>query len=105
MVTQIDEEYRGVRDRPISGRLRSLLKRAGDVAGIDRILVYSGGQPGSSGRSVGSPRHNGGNAGDLHLYVGGRIQRFTDRAAPKSITDFVSAAARYGATGIGAAED
>ena len=97
--------FTGVRDRPVTNRLATLLKLAAARAGIDRIVIYSGGQPGTTGQSTGSPRHNGGNAADLHLFVRGRVQRFSNDSAPQTITDFVTEAARLGATGIGAATD
>ena len=98
-------QLEGVRNRPVSTRLATLLKSAAARAGIDRIVVYSGGQPGTTGRSTGTARHNAGNAADLRLYVGGRVQRFSNDSAPRTVTDFVSAAAGLGATGIGAATD
>jgi len=97
--------FTGVRDRPVTNRLATLLKSAAARAGIDRIVIYSGGQPGTTGQSTGSPRHNGGNAADLHLFVRGRMQRFSNDSAPQTITHFVTEATRLGATGIGAATD
>lgn len=98
-------QLEGVRNRPVTTRLATLLKSAAARAGIDRIVIYSGGQPGTTGRSTGTARHNAGNAADLRLYVGGRVQRFSNDSAPRTITDFVTAAASLGATGIGAATD
>lgn len=91
-----------IRDRPISKDLEAVLRKAGSVAGVDKIFITSGGQPGTSGRSTGSTRHNGGRAADLQLFVKGKAQTFTDSAASRTVTKFVTAAAAHGATGIGA---
>lgn len=98
-------QFEGVRNRPLTSRLEALLKSAAARAGVDRIVIYSGGQPGTTGRSIGSARHNAGSAADLRLYVGGRVQRFSNDNAPPTIRNFVTAAASLGATGIGAATD
>ena len=94
-----------IRDRPISKELEAVLQKAGTAAGVDVILVTSGGQPGSSGRSKGSTRHNGGRAADLQLMVEGKAQTFTDERPSPIVAKFVTAAAAHGATGIGAGVD
>ncbi|USJ27581.1 glucosaminidase domain-containing protein [Ensifer adhaerens] len=94
-----------IRDRPISKELEAVLKKAGSAAGIDTIFVTSGGQPGTTGRTTGSTRHNGGRAADLQLSVNGKIQTFTDDEAARTVEKFVTAAAAHGATGIGAGVD
>ncbi|EHK52275.1 glucosaminidase domain-containing protein [Allomesorhizobium alhagi] len=91
-----------IRDRPISKELEAVLQKAGLASGVDVVLVTSGGQPGSSGRSKGSTRHNGGRAADLQLMVKGKAQTFTDDRPSPTIAKFIIAAAAYGATGIGA---
>ena len=103
-MTRIDQtSLKGkIRDLPISEKLESLLLKAGDAAGIDVIFVTSGGQPGTSGRSVGSTRHNGGRAADLQLIVDGRPQAFSDLDGGETVENFVTAAAAFGAIGIGA---
>jgi peptidoglycan hydrolase-like protein with peptidoglycan-binding domain len=90
------------RDRPISRELELVLLKAGSAAGIDKIYVTSGGQPGTGGRSTGSTRHNGGRAADLRLIVNGKTLTFTDADANDAIKKFVISAAAHGATGIGA---
>lgn len=95
----------GVRNQYVTDRLTAMLKAAAARSGISRIVIYSGGQPGTTGQSIGSVRHNAGNAADLQLYVGDSLQRFDNNSAPQTITDFVTAAAALGATGIGAATD
>lgn len=94
-----------IRDRPITQELERLLDKAAADAGIDRVWVYSGGQPGSTGQRTGSTRHDGGRSADLQLIVDGRRLRFKNSSAPEAVRAFVRACARRGATGIGAATD
>ncbi len=91
-----------IRDRPISKELEVVLQRAGSAAGVDKIFITSGGQPGTTGKSTDSTRHNGGRAADLQLLVNGKVQTFSDSQASRTVTKFVTAAAAHGATGIGA---
>lgn len=91
-----------IRDRPISKRLKALLSRAADAAGIDEVRVTSGGQPGSTGKTTGSTRHNGGRAADLYLIANGKKLSFSNKKAPEKIERFVTACAALGANGIGA---
>lgn len=91
-----------IRDRPIAAELERLLIRAAEAAGVDTVYVTSGGQPGTTGKTTGSTRHNAGRAADLHLVVDGRRLRFTDAKADPVVERFVTAAAAYGALGMGA---
>lgn len=91
-----------IRDLPISRELEQVLLKAAGAAGIDVIFVTSGGQPGTSGRSVGSTRHNGGRAADLQLIVDGRTLSFSDLDGGETVERYVTAAAAHGANGIGA---
>jgi hypothetical protein len=90
------------RDRPISSELEAVLKKAAAASGVDIVYVTSGGQPGTTGQSTGSTRHNGGRAADLHLGVGDSTPTFSDTDADPIVKKFVTACAAYGATGIGA---
>lgn len=102
MATVDQSGIRGkIRDKPITRELESLLQRAADAAGIDVVLVTSGGQPGTHGRRTGSTRHDGGRAADLKLEKDGRILKFTDQDGGV-VEAFVTAAAARGAIGIGA---
>ena len=94
-----------IRDMPINGRLRGVLLAAAADAGVDVVCITSGGQPGSSGRRIGSNRHDGGAAADLELVANGRTLDFTARDDLATICRFVAAAAAHGATGIGAGVD
>ena len=91
-----------IRDRPISPKLHAVLLAAAEDADVDVLHVASGGQPGSSGRSTGSHRHDDGNAADLDLVVKGRTLKFTDAGDLDTFMRFVTAAAAHGANGIGA---
>jgi hypothetical protein len=82
-----------IRDRPINDRLRSVLLDAAREAGVDVVHVVSGGQPGSSGQSVGSNRHDGGAAADLELIARGRALDFTNAGDLDAIRRFVAACA------------
>jgi peptidoglycan hydrolase-like protein with peptidoglycan-binding domain len=102
----IVEDTKGkIRDRPIAPELREILLRAAEAADIDVVRVTSGGQPGSSGRSTGSTRHNQGRAADLQLQKGERSLDFTNLNDRQIVEEFVAAAAAYGANGIGAGVD
>ena len=94
-----------IRDQPIAPELAAVLMGAAEAAGIDTVLVTSGGQPGSTGRSVGSTRHNHGRAADLELQIGGSSLDFTDAGDRRTVEEFVAAAAALGAIGIGAGVD
>lgn len=91
-----------IRDRPITAELEAILDAAARTAGIDRVVVGSGGQPGTKGTRKGSTRHDGGRAADFKLYQGGRVLTFTDSAAPPAVVRFITECARLGANGIGA---
>lgn len=90
------------RNRPINDKLKAVLEKAGEAAGIDAIQITSGGQPGTSGGSVGSHRHDGGNAADLRLIKNGHALSFDNTTADPTVAAFLTAAAANGATGIGA---
>ncbi len=95
----------GIRDRPINAPLRRVLLEAATHAGVDVVRVVSGGQPGTSGRRIGSQRHDGGAAADIELICNGRALNFTIPGDADTICRFVAAAAWNGATGIGAGVD
>jgi hypothetical protein len=107
-MAQVIEATKGkIRDLPIQSRLRDILAAAGKEAGIDIVRVTSGGQAklGSGGKRTGSTRHDDGNAADLQLEKGGKVLSFEVAAERTIIAAFVTAAARLGATGIGAGVD
>lgn len=106
-MTELLEDTKGkIRDLPISDRLRTLLLGAGASSGIERIRVVSGGQCalGTCTKRAGSTRHDLGNAADLELWVGGRSLDFSVTSDLSFFIQFVTEAARRGATGIGAGE-
>lgn len=90
------------RDRPIGQELAVALIKAGQAAGIDKICITSGGQPGSAGLTTGSSRHNKGRAADLYLVADNKPLTFSDTNAPAKVKKFITACAAYGLNGIGA---
>lgn len=57
------ENHNGVRNQPLSNKLRSTLENGLAGTGLD-WHSFSGGQPAAGPNRVGGPRHNGGNASD-----------------------------------------
>lgn len=57
------ENHNGVRNQPLSNKLRSTLENGLAGTGLD-WHSFSGGQPATGPNRVGGPRHNGGNASD-----------------------------------------
>lgn len=107
-MAELREDAQGkIRNRPISGELKSLLLRAADESDVDLVRVTSGGQcrKVECTRRTGSTRHDAGRAADLQLMVAGRNLKFTKSSDPPVFENFVTAAARAGATGIGAGID
>lgn len=105
MVNIVGPPTSAVRNKAITEKLKSVLTKAAEAAGVDRIDIVSGGQPGTTGGSVGSHRHDGGNAADLKLIKGGHALNFEKGAERPTVAAFVTAAAANGATGIGAGVD
>jgi len=91
------------RNRPIVPELVAILDAAARAAGVDRVVVGSGGQPAAPGTPrKGSTRHDNGRAADFKLYQGGKVLTFTDTLAPPAVVRFITECARLGANGIGA---
>jgi hypothetical protein len=93
-----------IRNKPITDELKQVLQAAAEAAGVDKIIITSGGQDvlGEGTRRTGSTRHDRGRAADLQLRVNGSTPTFTDQSADPVILSFVKAVAAAGATGIGA---
>jgi hypothetical protein len=102
MVVMVGPPQGAKRNQPIAPKLKSVLQKAAAAAGIDTIDIVSGGQPGTTGATVGSHRHDGGNAADLKLIKDGVTLSFEVAAQRPVVAAFVTAAAANGATGIGA---
>ncbi len=96
-----------IRNKPISRELKQVLDTAARAARIDTIRIVSGGQDalGEGTRRTGSTRHDRGRAADLQVVAGERTLTFTNGSVDPTISDFVTAAAAAGATGIGAGVD
>jgi hypothetical protein len=92
-----------IRNKPITVELVAILDAAARAAGVDRVVVGSGGQPAAPGTPrKGSTRHDNGRAADFKLYQGGKVLTFTDALAPPAVVRFITECARLGANGIGA---
>lgn len=93
-----------IRNKPITDGLKQVLRAAAEAAGVDKVIITSGGQDalGEGTRRTGSTRHDHGRAADLQLRINGSTASFTDQAADPVILSFVKAVAAAGATGIGA---
>jgi hypothetical protein len=104
MAKLVEDTAHATRKLPIAKKLREILVAAADDAGIDLVRVISGGQPkkGQPGSRVGSTRHDEGNAADLELEVAGKKLSFLVPEQLSYFENFVSAAAKRGATGLGA---
>jgi hypothetical protein len=104
MTTFTGPPSEAIRNKPITLELKQVLDTAAQAAGVDTIVITSGGQDalGEGTRRTGSTRHDRGRAADLQLMVNGSTPTFTDQSAPPVILAFVTAAAAAGATGIGA---
>lgn len=101
-----------IRNRAITAVLKNLLSDAADATGIQKVVVFSGGQTSNHaphledvvGGWTGSRRHDNGRAADIRLIKNGQTLSFTN-ANGSQVADFVTAAAARGATGIGAGVD
>lgn len=92
-----------IRDKKLKPELEKLLVDAAQAVGIDKISVTSGGQDpkgAPNARRTGSTRHDNGQAADIQLLDGGDVLDFDQQR--RRFEDFVTEAARLGATGIGA---
>lgn len=104
MASLIEDTKGKIRDLPIDARLRSILIKAADAAGVDVVRVISGGQAkkGTPGKRTGSTRHDLGMAADLMLVKDDRTLDFTKKDDLKHFEDFVKSATIQHADGIGA---
>lgn len=104
MARVIENTAGKIRNKPIQAKLKAVLIKAAEAAGVDTVSVTSGGQDikGQGTRRTGSTRHDGGAAADLQLIRKGQVLNFhADRAVFEA---FVTAAAAAGATGMGAGD-
>jgi len=102
MVPVDEQQGHSTRKLPITGKLKALLARAGAAAGIDKVVVFSGGQPATGSNRVGSHRHDFGNAADIRLIKDGKHLAHSSPNDLPYYKSFAKAAASLGATGIGA---
>ena len=93
-----------IRNQPVTDQLSAAIQAAANAAGIDEVVVFSGGQAaaGEGGNRTGSTRHDHGNAADVKLMVGGRLLDHTNPSDQRIFATFVQAAQQQGLTGFGA---
>lgn len=104
-VKERQAQLASIRKLPISAKLLAVLEGAAAAAGVD-VTVYSGGQEKApSKKRTGSARHDNGNAADVWLTKGGRELNFDTASDRPTVSAFVTACVKIGATGIGAAAD
>lgn len=97
---------------PITEQLRELLRSAAEATGVERIVIFSGGQTSNHAPHlqgavcgwIGSRRHDNGRAADIQLIKNGTTLTFSNISGAE-VADFVTACAARGASGIGAATD
>lgn len=108
VIKYIPDFQNATRNKPIKQELARQLNYGAAVAGVDRILINSGGQdaagtPGA--RRTGSNRHDHGNAADFKMSKYGLDLDFTNPAHLPIFEAFIQGVVRAGATGVGAAVD
>lgn len=102
---RIIQAQAGTRRQPISDKLYGTLQQAAADTGLT-VRVTSGGQPSSGPNRTGSHRHDHGNAADLQLIdENGKVLSMKDPTDRARMADFIMLSKKYGATGIGAAEN
>jgi hypothetical protein len=84
------------RNKPVKDRLINALAAAVKASGVDYVTITSGLQPGTTGRRIGSARHDSGLAADLFVTYKGRkldASKIQDQAI---LALFVKAAVKAG---------
>ena len=81
-----------IRDKKVNEELEKVLSDAAITAGIDYVEIYSGKQPGTDNRRVGSTRHNTGLAADIRLIFNGKPLNSSKARERAIMTQFVKAA-------------
>lgn len=105
MVEFVEDTKGKIRDLPVNQKLKHILILAGEAAKVDKIRVTSGGQCQKCAKRTGSIRHDLGNAADLEIWKNGKALQFTNQNELPFFEAFITAAAKLGATGVGAGID
>ena len=119
-LSQKQQTVAGIRKDPLDDKLSKVLSYAAAQAGIDEVIINSGGQmslaeakaAGAKKRGnkwylngkavrIGSERHDHGNAADLKLRMGNRILSMNNPKDVPFIEAFMRNSVKAGATGIG----
>lgn len=90
-----------IRNRKVNKSLEILLATAARRSDIDKVVITSGKQPGTTGRRTGSTRHDTGEAADLYLIRKGTKLSMSNSSHRAIIARFVKEAARLGVKGGG----
>src|SRR5260221_7959913 len=90
-----------IRDLPIAPALEDVLNKAAIAAGVDTVLITSGGQPGTGGKRTRSTRHDGGRAADPELIAKGHVLTFPHAPGSPTVATLGRAAAANRAHRIG----
>lgn len=98
---RIVEAYDNTRNRPVNERLKSVLNQAAHLTGVDRVTLYSGKQPGTTGGRIGTPRHDTGDAADLYLTANGKRVSSSNAEGRRIIERYAAACVALGALGLG----
>ena len=106
MATIRYDNQSATRNQPITAELERVLIAAAEAAGIDEVVIFSGGQDAEGGHRVAdsSTRHDHGNSADIRLYKDGRRLISTNKSDEGVLKSFAQSAVANGATGIGAGE-
>lgn len=97
-------EVSGIRDLPCNRSFERILADSAKAVKLDKVVITSAKQPGTSGRRLGSMRHDTGNAADVYLVYKGRIlnsSKLTDRTV---MVKFISECVGRGVRGAGHGE-
>lgn len=97
----IEYQLGSIRNRKVNPSLERILAGAAKAAKVDTVVIKSGKQPGTTGRRIGSARHDTGNAADFYLVKGGRILDSTRPGDRKIMADFMTASVKLGIRGGG----
>jgi len=94
----------GIRDLPLNRSFERLLINAAKATKLDKVVITSAKQPGSSGKRLGSMRHDTGNAADVYLVYKGRILNSTKLTDRTVMTRFIQECVKLGVKGGGSGE-
>ena len=94
-------EYRvsGIRDGQLNRALERILIQAANKVGLDKVIITSAKQPGTTGRRLGSMRHDTGNAVDVYIIYKGQVMSSATSSGRKIMGLFVTECVKLGVSG------